>query len=305
MLIRVIGSAAGGGFPQWNCNCRLCAGVRDGSIVARPRTQSSIAVSDTGEHWLLCNASPDLHRQIAANAFLQPTVGVRSTPIAAVMLVDGQIDHSLGLMLLREHRLPLPVWTTPSVHDDLSTGLPILSVLAHYCGIDWHPIDLQGTAWQIPQLPGIELSVIPVDGKPGPYSPYRNAPRRGDNIAVVFKDLHSGRQALYAPGLAAITPPIRRALEQADCVLLDGSFWADDEMIRAGVSEKRASELGHLPQSGPGGMLDSLRTLPATTRRILIHINNTNPILDENGPERAELTAAGIEVAFDGMEIHL
>jgi pyrroloquinoline quinone biosynthesis protein B len=305
VLIRVLGSAAGGGFPQWNCNCRNCRGLRAGSLQAQPRTQSSIAISGDGERWLLCNASPDLHRQIAANTPLQPRAGVRDTPIAGALLVDGQIDHTVGLLLLREHRARLPVWTTPAVRDDLTTGLPILSVLEHYCGIDWHPIELDGMPFRIPQLGGVELVVMPVEGKPGPYSRYRDAPRRGDNIAVVFRDLGSGRQAFYAPGLAAITPAIREVLQVSDCVLLDGTFWREEEMIEAGVSSKGASELGHLPQSGPGGMLAALRTLPTASRRILIHINNTNPILDERSPERAELDAAGIEVAFDGMEIRL
>jgi len=305
VLIRVLGSAAGGGFPQWNCNCRNCRGVRDGTVKAQARTQSSIAISAGGAPWLLCNVSPDVHRQIAANPPLQPRSGVRDTPIAAALLVDGQIDHSVGLLLLREHRTRLAVWTTESVREDLSTGLPILPVLGHFCGIDWHRIDPDGGAFQIPEVPGIELAVMPVDGKPGPYSRYRNAPRRGDNIALIIRDLRTGRRAFYAPGLAAVTPAIRRVMEESDCVLVDGTFWREDEMIETGVSSKRAAELGHLPQSGPGGMLAVLQSLDPNSRRVLIHINNTNPILDENSPERHQVEAAGVEVAVDGMEIRL
>lgn len=305
MLIKVLGSAAGGGFPQWNCHCRNCRGLRDGTLRARARTQSSIAVSADGDRWVVCNASPDLPAQIEANPCLQPRRGPRDTPIAAVLTVDGQVDHVLGLVLLRNHGAPLPVWTTAPVHDDLTSGLPLLSVLGHYCGVDWHEVTPDGAPFTIPALPGVAITALGVAGKPGPYSAYRDAPRAGDNIALVFHDTASGRRAVYAPGLAAITPAIGAALRCSDCVLVDGTFWRDDEMILAGVSGKRAGDLGHLPQSGPGGMLEALAALPAGTRRILIHINNTNPVLDEDSPERASLAQAGVEVAFDGMEIRL
>jgi pyrroloquinoline quinone biosynthesis protein B len=305
VLIRILGSAAGGGFPQWNCNCANCRGIRDGSLKARSRTQSSIAISSDAERWVLFNASPDLHRQIQANPPLQPRLAVRDTPIAAVVLADGQIDHTAGLLLMREQREPLKVYATAAVHQDLTTALPLLSVLEHYCGVEWHEVGLAGAPFRIAALPGIEITALGVDGKPGPYSPFRHNPRPGDNIAFSFHEVASGRRAFYAPGLAAITPAVRAAMEGSQCVMVDGTFWRDDEMILAGVSTKRASELGHLPQSGPGGMIEALAGLAREARRILIHINNTNPILDESGRERAELDACGIEVAFDGMEIHL
>jgi pyrroloquinoline quinone biosynthesis protein B len=262
-------------------------------------------VSVDGRHWVLCNASPDIHTQIAANPALQPHQGLRDSSIAAVILVDGQIDHCTGLLLLREHRSALELWSTETVREDLSTGLPILNVLQHFCGVHWHPIPLDGTAFEIPALPGIRISALPVAGKPGPYSAYRENPRLGDNIGLIFHDPDSGRQLFYSPGLAGIPPAVEQVLEASDCVLVDGTFWSDDEMIRIGVSHKRASELGHLPQSGAGGMAEQLARLPPGTRRVLIHINNTNPILDEAGPERAQLAALGIEVAYDGMEIEL
>jgi pyrroloquinoline quinone biosynthesis protein B len=305
MLIRILGSAAGGGFPQWNCNCANCRGVREGSVRARARTQSSIALSADAERWVLINASPDLHRQIQANPSLQPRHGVRDTPIAAVVLVDGQIDHAAGLLLMREHRQPIQVYATAAVHQDLTTGLPLLSVLDHYCGVSWHEIGLDGAPLRIAALPGIEITALAVEGKPGPYSPFRHKPRAGDNIAVSIREVASGRRAFYGPGLARVTAAVRAELEASHCVLVDGTFWQDDEMILAGVSSKRAAELGHLPQSGSGGMIEVLRDLPAATRRILVHINNTNPILIESGAERAQLDACGIEVAWDGMEISL
>jgi pyrroloquinoline quinone biosynthesis protein B len=278
--------------------------VRDGSLRALPRTQSSIAVSSDGRRWLLCNASPDLHRQIASVPELQPRDGVRDSPIGGVVLVDGQIDHAAGLLLLRESGVPLDIWATQAVRDDLDSGLPLFSVLEHYCGVRWH--ELRPGEWiRLPTLPGVALVALAVEGKPGPYSPHRAHPRVGDNVALVFRDERSGGQLLYAPGLGAVTGAVSEAMQASTCVLVDGTFWSDDEMVRAGVSGKRARAIGHLPQSGVGGMLEQLASLPATTRRILIHINNTNPILDEDGAERAALTAARVEVACDGMEIGL
>jgi pyrroloquinoline quinone biosynthesis protein B len=279
--------------------------MRAGTLSARPRTQSSIAVSMDGRHWVLCNASPDIHRQIAQNPALQPHAGLRDSGIGAVILVDGQIDHSTGLLLLREHRAPLEVWTTETVREDLSSGLPILNVLQHFCGVHWHRIPVDGVEFEIPVLPGVRITALPVEGKPGPYSAHRENPRIGDNIGLIFRARDSGRQLFYSPGLAGIPAIVEQVLNESDCVLVDGTFWSEDEMISVGVSHKRARDLGHLPQSGPGGMAAVLARLPQATRRILIHINNTNPILDESGPERSQLAAAGIEVAFDGMEIEL
>lgn len=305
MIIRVLGSAAGGGFPQWNCNCANCKGLRLGTKRATARTQSSIAISTDGRRWVVCNVSPDVHRQIASYLPAHPSPRPRDTQIAAAILVDGQIDHSAGLLQLRENHAPLEIWSTDSVREDLSTGFPVLRVLEHYCRVDWHRVPIGGEWFAIPALAGIEINALAVPGKPGPYSPHRAQPRTGDNIALVFRDAASGRQAFYAPGLQSITPEVAEALESSACVLVDGTFWTDDEMIALGASVKTASSMGHLAQSGPGGMIEILERLPRATRRILIHINNTNPILDEAGPERAQLDAAGISVAFDGMEIVL
>ena len=305
MLIRVLGSAAGGGFPQWNCNCRNCSGVRDGTVRAVARTQSSIAVTSDRTRWVLCNASPDIHRQLAAHLPLPADGGVRSAPVAAVILVDGQIDHAAGLLLLRENKLPLDVWTTDAVREDLGTGLPLLSVLEHYCGIEWHRLAIDESPTSVPALDGVSVTAVAVAGKPGPYSAHRSAPRAGDNVALLFRDQTSGKQLFYGPGLGELTPAVRAAMLASHCVLVDGTFWRDDEMVRAGVSTKRAREIGHLPQGGDGGMLDELAQLPTATRKVLIHINNTNPVLDEASPERAMLDAAGVELAYDGMAIEL
>lgn len=305
MIFRVLGAAAGGGFPQWNCNCPNCAGLRAGTLRATARTQSSLAVSTNGERWLLVNASPDIHRQLAATLPLRATDPIRTSRIAAVLLVDGQIDHAAGLLLLREHRAPLEVWTTAPVHEDLTTSMPLLRLLDHYCGVSWHEIPIDGQRLTMRALTGLSITALVVPGKPGPYSPHRLSPRPGDNIAVVFEDTASGRRLVYAPGVAAITPPLAAALGAADVVLVDGTCYHDDDLIRLGVSTKSARDMGHLPQAGPEGMLAGLAALPPTVRKILIHINNTNPILDEASAERRTLEEASVEVAFDGMEIVL
>ena len=303
MHIRVLGSAAGGGLPQWNCNCRNCDGVRKGTIRAQARTQSSIAVSADGTDWILFNASPDVLAQLRGFPRLQPGRAIRDTGIRAIVLIDAQIDHTTGLLMLREGG-KLAVYCTAQVREDLTRGNPIFGVLEHFCGVDWHPIETHGrAAFSVAGAPGLSLTAVALKSKPPPYSPHRNVPRPGDNIGVRIVDERNGRSVFYAPGLGEIEPHLRPFLSAAACVMVDGTFWTDDELARLGISKKRAREMGHLPQSGSGGMLEVLAPLAA--RRILIHINNTNPILDEDSPERAALDAAGIEVAYDGMEIEL
>jgi pyrroloquinoline quinone biosynthesis protein B len=303
--IRVLGSAAGGGFPQWNCNCPNCAGLRRGTLNARPRTQSSLVVTGDGASWALVNASPDILAQLAAQPQLQPARGVRDSALAGVVLVDGQVDHTTGLLMLREAGRPWRVWCTDAAYADLTTGHPVLGVLAHYSGVDRRRIDVDGEDFGVDNVDGVRWRALPVASKPAPYSPHRDAPEKGDNIALLLTDVASGRMAVYAPGLGAIDDAVWRAMQASSCVLVDGTFWTDDEMVALRVSKKRARQIGHLPQSGRGGMLEWLAKLPAATRKILIHINNTNPILDEDSPQRAELRGRGVEVAYDGMEIVL
>jgi pyrroloquinoline quinone biosynthesis protein B len=304
--IRVLGSAAGGGFPQWNCNCRNCSGVRSGSLRALPRTQSSIAVcGHAAAGWALVNASPDILAQLRANPDLQPARAPRDTALTAIVLVDGQIDHTTGLFMLRESTRPLPVWCTDEACADLTRGNPVFGVLAHYCGIDRRRMRPDGHAFAIDGVEGVSWRALAVASKPAPYSPHRETPVAGDNVALVIGDAHTARTVVYAPGLGSMEEAVWRAMQAAACVLVDGTFWSDDEMPALGLSAKRARDIGHLPQSGPGGMLEWLDRLPAGTRRILIHVNNTNPILDEDSAQRAELERRGIEVARDGMEIEL
>ncbi|MCT9123020.1 pyrroloquinoline quinone biosynthesis protein PqqB [Cupriavidus gilardii] len=301
--LKVLGSAAGGGFPQWNCNCTNCDGVRRGAVSAMPRTQSSIALTENGLDWLLVNASPDILAQIRATPALQPARERRDTGIAAVLLMDAQIDHVTGLLMLRENSRRLPLYATAPVLADLSDALPLSRVLSHYCGLEPHPLPLDGKALRIAPLQRATITPVPLDSKAPPYSPNRHAPRRGDNIGLRIETA-AGRRVFYAPGLGQVTAELMEELRGADIVLVDGTFWTDDEMLRHGLSNKTAAEMGHLALSGAGGMIEVLDALPAS-RKILIHINNTNPILDDRSPQRRHLRAHGIEVAWDGMEIAL
>jgi pyrroloquinoline quinone biosynthesis protein B len=304
--IRVLGSAAGGGFPQWNCNCHNCSRLRKGTLRGLARTQSSIAVCGRDRSaWVLVNTSPDILAQLKANPDLQPARAPRDTAIAGIVLVDGQIDHSTGLFMLRESRAALPIWCTDAVHADLTRGNPIFGVLGHYCGVDRRNITPDGREFAVDGVAGVTWRALAVASKPAPYSAHRQAPMAGDNVALVIGDAGTARTAVYAPGLGSMEEALWRAIQEASCVLVDGTFWSDDEMPSLGVSAKRARDIGHLPQSGPGGMLEWLDKLPGATRRILIHVNNTNPILDEDSAQRAELTRRGIEVAWDGLEIEL
>ena len=304
MKIHVLGSAAGGGFPQWNCNCPQCSAVRGGSRHHLPRTQSSIAVTANETEWLLINASPDVLQQIKAFPALQPARALRDTGIAAVLLMDAQIDHTTGLLMLREHRQKLPLFCHPLVREDLSTGNPLFKVLSHYCDIDWHDLQLQ-TAFQVPGLSGLQFEALPLISNAPPYSPHRDKPQPGDNVGLSVKDETSGKTLFYAPGLGQMEPHVWQAMQQADCVLVDGTLWTEAEMIALGASKKTSRSMGHMPQTGVDGMIEWLDKLPSHVRKILIHINNTNPILDDSSPQRQTLTAHGIEVAFDGMEIEL
>ncbi|MCE8005217.1 pyrroloquinoline quinone biosynthesis protein PqqB [Billgrantia ethanolica] len=308
MHVLVLGAAAGGGYPQWNCNCSLCHGLRTGSIEATPRTQSSVAISADGERWLLCNASPDIRTQLAANPELHPRRIPRDSGISGVLLMDAQIDHTTGLLSLREG-CPFDVWCTPNVHQDLSSGFPLFTMLEHWGGLNRRAIGIDEAhleaTFEVPACPGLSFTAAALDSNAPPYSPRRGAPTPGDNIGLLIEDRARGTRLFYAPGLGRLDERVRGYLSQADCVLVDGTLWHDDELLRAGVGKSTGADMGHLALAGPGGLLEELGRLPPSTRRVLIHINNTNPILDERSAERATLTETGIEVAFDGMRLEI
>ncbi len=303
MHIRILGSAAGGGFPQWNCNCQNCSGLRNGTLNARARTQSSIAISDDGVNWILCNASPDIRAQIEGFPALQPARALRDTALRAILLLDSQIDHTTGLLTLREG-CPHEVWCTDMVHQDLTTGFPVFNMLSHWNGgLNWKQIVLD-QAFSVAACPALRFTPIPLRSAAPPYSPHRNDPHPGDNIGLLVEDQRTGGKLFYAPGLGQLDPHVLEWMAKADCLLVDGTLWRDDEMQHQGVGTKLGSEMGHLPQSGAGGMLEVLEQFP-NARKVLIHINNTNPILNEDSAERAELNARGVEVSWDGMNIQL
>ena len=283
----------------------MCHGVRQQTINAIPRTQSSIAVSSDGIDWVLFNTSPDILTQIQQCGVLQPARQLRDTGIRSIVLMDAQIDHTTGLLMLREHKQPLSIWCTAAVREDLSEGNPLFKVLTHYCDIDWNELNIDAGQYSIPGADTVVFQPLALTSNAPPYSPHRDKPVAGDTLGMFMKTTDSQKSVFYAPGLGEMEDAVWAAMQKADVVLIDGTMWTDDEMIQRGASAKTARSMGHLPQSGPGGMIEWLDQLPSTTRKILIHINNTNPILDDDSSERATLTEHGIEVAHDGMEIEL
>jgi pyrroloquinoline quinone biosynthesis protein B len=296
--VRILGSAAGGGFPQWNCRCPTCEAARAG-VRARPRTQSSLAIRGGEGPWFLVNASPDARQQLEAIA--DPALdGVRSPPIAGVLLTDAEIDHTAGLLLLRESATPVRVYGEAGVERALRQGYPVLSMLERYCGLEWHTLKPQATQ----PLDGSSLTVEPFDVG-------GDAPRYLDGSGVelgasgfVFRDRAGGGVVTYVPGLARLDEAVLDRFAASDLVLVDGTFWRDDELARLGISTRSARDMGHLPLSGSGGTLQALARLDRP-RKALVHINNTNPILLEDSPEREAVVRAGVEVAYDGLEVEL
>ena len=302
MHIHLLGTGAGGGFPQWNCNCDNCARLRKGNIKSSARTQSSITISGNGTDWVLFNASPDIRAQLESFPPLQPARQVRDTGICSIVLCDGQIDHTTGLIILREHDKPWDVYCTSSVYEDMTTGYPIFNILGHFRGVNWHEVSTDQSTFTIPKADNLVFTAVPLKSEAPPYSPHRGNPVAGDNIGFKVEDTSTGKNLFYAPGLGEIEDHVYEYMQNADVVLVDGTVWTNDEMSRHGISDKLASEMGHLDQSSKGGIKDTLSTLDKP-RKILIHINNTNPILDEESDERKALNDAGIEVSYDGMDI--
>jgi pyrroloquinoline quinone biosynthesis protein B len=293
MRVRVLGSAAGGGFPQWNCRCPCCEAAR--ADAALPRSQSSLAVRGSDGRWFLVNASPDVHAQVASLA-ASPANGMRATPFAAILLTDAEIDHTAGLLLLRESGVRLRVYSTPEVRRALTDGFPVFPVLERYCGVDWSPVEI-GRPTRL-EGSSLEVEAFAAGGDPPLYlQPAFDVPA----IGLTFRDRASGRAIVYAPSLARLDESITAKLSASDCAFVDGTFWHDDELLSLGVGTRPAAAMGHVALDGRSGSLATLARLP--TRTILVHVNNTNPILLDDSPERAAVEAAGVEVAYDGLEV--
>lgn len=303
MWMRVLGSAAGGGFPQWNCHCPNCHSVREGSLPCRPRTQSSITVSADSRHWFLFNVSPDIGSQLNAFPALWPQDGVRHTPIQAVVLSDAELDHTLGLLSLRQAG-HLRIYATEWVYTALNECNPLLLTLSHYCTVEWQPVRLQ----EVTPLyrsdgtdSGLRCQAFSTRSTKVVAFAAESAAHPEANVGYRITDIRTGGTLVYLPAVQELHATGWDNLQDCACLLMDGTCWSDDELVRLGISSKTARAMGHLPIAGDGGSLEQLAALEID-HVIYTHINNTNPLLIENSPQRQTVEAHGIEVAFDGME---
>ena len=293
-----LGAAGGGGYPQWNCRCPACRLAWAGDARVKPRTQARLAVSGDGEHWVLLNATPDLRAQLLATPKLQPHAGLRSSPIAAVVLTGAEVDQIAGLLTLRE-RQGFTVFGTAETIAALGAN-PIFGVLAADL-VTRKVIDL-GAPFALPG--GLQAELFTVPGKVALYLEGDDPALDSETGANVGVEIVGGEsRLLYMPGAAGVTPTLRQRLARADVVLFDSTLFHDDEMITTGTGTKTGRRMGHMALAGEDGTLATLAGLRG--RRILTHINNTNPILIEDSPERRQVKAAGFEIAEDGMEIVL
>ena len=302
MRLVVLGAAAGGGFPQWNCNCPNCRRAWRGDPAARPRTQCSVAVSGDGERWLLLNASPDLRQQIGATPVLHPSGGLRHSPIAAVLLTGADVDACAGLLSLREGQ-----------RFDLLAAGPTLGVLAAdpiFAVLD--PESVRRRAL-VPDEPldlgfGLTVETYPVPGKMPLWLEDEAegldlASEAGEAIGVRVAT-SAGASCHFVPGCARLSPALAERLRGAALLLFDGTLWDDDEMIRLGLGAKTGRRMGHMSMTGPAGSMAAFAPLDVA-RKVYVHVNNSNPVLIDGSPEQRTAAAAGWEIAFDGMEIAL
>ena len=339
MLVKILGAGAGGGFPQWNCNCSGCQKARIGE--AKSLTQSSIAVRASNSPWFLVNASPDVRQQLemlrTETAETSLDLTRRSSPVAGIILTDGEIDHTTGLILLRESAQPLKVYSTYSVKWALTSGYPLFSTLQNYCGIKWFALELGENLTPIASdYPDLDIEVFPLSTKPPKYmqqqtgtcgkSEEAEKSREKEiwGVGLTFRDRTTGGVLTYAPGLAKLDDALQERFANSDCILVDGTFWHNEELPALGIGSRTALDMGHLPLSGNDGCIAKLTKLKSTRpklseselseselsessspRKILIHINNTNPILIPGSSERQTVENAGIEIGYDGLTLEL
>ncbi|HET8840534.1 MAG TPA: pyrroloquinoline quinone biosynthesis protein PqqB [Ktedonobacteraceae bacterium] len=310
MYIRLLGTAAGGGFPQWNCNCQQCLGIRQGKLRAQARTQSSVTVSADGQRWFLLNASPDVRQQIDAFPPLAPPMApppgkVRASSIAGIFLTDADLDHTLGLLILREG-LQQIIYATEPVRQALTRGLMLLPALQHYCDCEWREPSsvLAPLFYSDGQFSGLNYTACFVKGHAPRYMGDQVAAQHGDRVGYYFVDVSTGGRFFYLPGLAALETSVWSLLKDCDLLLLDGTFWSETEMQETATGSKSASAMGHLPVGGPYGSLLRIATLPIK-HKVYVHINNTNPMLIEDSHQATAVREAGIEIGRDGMEFVL
>jgi len=310
MRVKVLGSAAGGGFPQWNCGCPNCSDLRGGSVKVRPRTQAQIAVSPDSSRWFLLNASPDLRQQILATPELSVKASPASSPISTILLTSADVDSVMGLLHLREFQ-PLRIYSTLSVRRALTEENSLFRVLSRSSPpVQWETL-LLGRIIPLapPSSPGAKdglfCKAVPLLGSFPDYvsdSLKRNFPP--EEAVIGLQLVQKDKRFFYAPSVPGLGESSQHSVDESDLALLDGTFWKDDELIQAKRSRKTARDMGHLPLWGERGML-RLPFRLGKTKRVLIHINNTNPILNEESAEHRAVREAGWEIAYDGMEFNL
>ncbi len=301
MKVVLLGTAAGGGFPQWNCWCPRCRVARADPSRAQPRSQSSVAVSADGARWFLLNASPDVHRQIAALT-AQPPAGPRHVPVEGIVTTDAELDHTLGIALLREGRR-LQLWATCATLSTLEHDSRLLPVTRAFADLRTTELPL-GAALPLRYHDGAD-SGLSVEAFAVPAGPPRfaRADETGHTVGLILRGAGSGTLA-YVPACGGLDDRLLARLGRSDLLLFDGTFWTDDELIALGIGDRTARQMDHLPLSGQGGSLERLASL-GVKRRVYVHINNTNPILIEVSPERLAVERAGLIVGMDGMRFEI
>jgi pyrroloquinoline quinone biosynthesis protein B len=310
MRVKVLGSAAGGGFPQWNCACPNCSALRNGTIKARPRTQAQVAVSSDPSHWFLLNASPDLRQQILAAPELSVTSSALGAPVSTILLTSADVDCVMGLLHLREFQ-PLRIYSTLSVRRILTEENSLFRVLARSNPpVRWEPLPLDRLIpLVLPTSPGAKdgffCKAVPLLGS---YPDYVSDSLKGsfppEEAVIGLQLVHKEKRLFYAPSIPGVGEDWQRSVDESDLALLDGTFWKEDELIQAKRSRRTARDMGHLPLWGERGLLKRPFRL-GKTKRVIIHINNTNPVLNEESPEHRAVRDAGWEIAYDGMEFNL
>ena len=338
MLVKILGAGAGGGFPQWNCNCPGCQKARSGEV--KSLTQSSIAVRAKNSPWFLINASPDVRQQLEMlrTETIDPLLdeGRRSSPVAGIILTDAEIDHTTGLILLRESAQPLKVYSIYSVKRALTSGYPLFSTLQNYCGVEWFPLEPGQSLTPIaPDSTDLDVEVFPLSTKPPKYmqqqSEVGEKSKKGEiwGVGLTFRDRTTGGVLTYTPGLGELDDALQKRFANSDCILVDGTFWHNEELPGLGIGSRTARDMGHLPLSGNDGCIIKLTKLKfsesklsesklaesklaeskpsqsLSPRKILVHINNTNPILIPGSSERQTVENAGIEIGYDGLTLEL
>jgi pyrroloquinoline quinone biosynthesis protein B len=310
MRVKVLGSAAGGGFPQWNCSCLNCSALRKGTIKARPRTQAQVIVSPNSSKCFLLNASPDLRQQILSTPELSIASAALGSPVSTIILTSADVDSVMGLLHLREFQ-PLHIYSTLSVRRILTEENSLFRVLTRSNPpVRWETLPLDRLVPLVPpSSPGMKdgffcKAVALLGGFPDYASDSLRQSLPPEEAVIGLQFVHKEKRFFYGPGLPGVGEEWQRSVDESDLALLDGTFWKDDELILAKRSRKTAREMGHLPLTGERGLLRRPFRI-GKTRRVLTHLNNTNPVLNEESPEHRAVREAGWEIAYDGMEFEL